>query len=233
LLSAGYSASEIVDILTGRLRQGEIDRARRLVMAGYGTQHAADYLEAAVVRRGGPTSAPPEPRRGTRMTDMAAARGRAGDPSPAAQSGASGLNASLKGLIRRYATHYGVDPALVHAMVDTESRGDADAVSSRGARGLMQLMPATARMLGVNPRDPADNLRGGIAYFAGLVRQFGDVPSALVAYNAGPTHAERVRRGDAVLYGESRRYLERIASLTGMTSYLPGTTGASGSAIAR
>ena len=128
----------------------------------------------------------------------------------------------MRDTIHRYATFYGVDPSLVHAMVDAESRGDQQAVSARGARGLMQLMPGTARMLGVNPHDPLDNLRGGIQYLAGLVRQFGDVSSALIAYNAGPTHAERVRRGEAVLYGETRRYLERIAGLTGVASYLPG-----------
>ena len=119
------------------------------------------------------------------------------------------MDASLLAVIHRYATQYGIDPALVRAVIDTESGGDHRAVSTRGARGLMQLMPATARMLGVNPHDPLDNLRGGVEYLAGLLRQFGDVPSALIAYNAGPTHAERVRRGDAVLYGETRRYLAR------------------------
>lgn len=110
---------------------------------------------------------------------------------------------------------YGVDAAVIDAMVSTESGGDPNALSTRGAVGLMQLMPATARMLGVNPLDPLENLRGGIAYFAGLLRQYGDTASALIAYNAGPTHADRVRRGEAVLYGETKRYLERIAGLTG------------------
>ena len=66
-------------------------------------------------------------------------------------------------------------------------------------------------MLGVNPYDPLENLRGGISYLAGLLQNFGNVRDALIAYNAGPQHAERVRRGLATPYGETQRYLDPIA----------------------
>jgi soluble lytic murein transglycosylase-like protein len=74
----------------------------------------------------------------------------------------------------------------------------------------MQLMPATAAALRVDPWDPLDNLRGGIAYLAALLRRYGTPMLALVAYNAGPQHAERVRAGRAVPYRETRRYLDAI-----------------------
>ena len=213
LLSTGYSAQEVVDILTGHLAKAEIDHARRLLLAGYGEQRAADYLDKAVAGR-----LCLLPGRGATSSANAVARARSVPRPSDLGLRDPRLDATLVSLARMH----GVDPVLVRAMVNTESGGQIAATSSRGALGLMQLMPGTARMLGVNPLDPYQNLQGGIAYLAGLVRQFGDVRSALVAYNAGPTHAERVRRGEAALYGETRRYLERIAGLTGVTSYLPG-----------
>jgi soluble lytic murein transglycosylase-like protein len=83
----------------------------------------------------------------------------------------------------------------------------------KGAIGLMQLMPGTAAMLGVNPRDPLDNLRGGIAYLSGLLRTYNDVRLALIAYNAGPDHANRVIRGEVTIFPETRRYLDDIGAI--------------------
>jgi soluble lytic murein transglycosylase-like protein len=107
--------------------------------------------------------------------------------------------------MRRYArqvelaaTEQGLDPALVHAVVQVESGYDALAVSPRGARGLMQLMPATASRLGVaDSFDPAANLRGGTRYLRMLIKAFdNDLPLALAAYNAGEgavrRHAMRI-----------------------------------------
>jgi len=96
------------------------------------------------------------------------------------------------------ATEQGLDPALVHAVVQVESGYDALAVSPRGARGLMQLMPATASRLGVaDSFDPAANLRGGTRYLRMLINAFNnDLPLALAAYNAGEgavrRHAMRI-----------------------------------------
>jgi soluble lytic murein transglycosylase-like protein len=124
-----------------------------------------------------------------------------------------GAPRDLEAQIRRYADAYQVDHRLVAAMIHQESNWQQASVSSKGALGLMQLMPATAAMLKVNPHDPVDNVRGGIAYLAGLLRTYGDLRHALIAYNAGPTHANQVIRGERSLFSETRRYLQAIATM--------------------
>lgn len=90
------------------------------------------------------------------------------------------------------AAEQGLDPALLHAVVQVESGYNAQAVSPRGATGLMQLMPATARQLGIgDARDPAANLRGGARHLHRLMVSFGDLPLALAAYNAGEAAVRR------------------------------------------
>lgn len=85
-----------------------------------------------------------------------------------------------------YADHYGVPRALVHAIIDTESSWHPDAVSPKGAVGLMQLMPATARTYGVRDRySVTDNISGGVQYLADLIKQFGDLRLVAAAYYAG------------------------------------------------
>jgi soluble lytic murein transglycosylase-like protein len=80
---------------------------------------------------------------------------------------------------------------LVKAVIQVESAGKADAVSNKGARGLMQLMPATARDLGVDANDPQENIEGGSRYLAQQLKKFGDPELALAAYNWGPSNVER------------------------------------------
>jgi len=93
------------------------------------------------------------------------------------------------------ATRHGLDPKLVHALVLVESGYRADAISPAGAGGLTQLMPATARDLGVRDRfDPADNLAAGAAFLARQILRFGDLKLALAAYNAGPERVARLGR---------------------------------------
>ena len=94
--------------------------------------------------------------------------------------------------------------------MQTESAFNPAARSHAGAIGLMQLMPSTARELGVNPFVPEQNIEGGVRYFSQLLRMFGGVELALVAYNAGPGFAQRYARGQAVLYGETREYVKRV-----------------------
>jgi len=134
---------------------------------------------------------------------------RQSGPASAAQVPSDELDAQ----IRRYADVYNIDYRLVGAIIRQESNGLQASRSGKGAIGLMQLMPATAAMLNVNPRDPVDNIRGGIAYLAGLLRTYGDLRHALIAYNAGPTHANQVIRGERGLFAETRRYLAAIATM--------------------
>jgi soluble lytic murein transglycosylase-like protein len=98
-------------------------------------------------------------------------------------------------LIRQIATETGLDPKLLHALVIVESAYDSQAISPVGARGLTQLMPATARELGVaDAFDREENLRGGARYLAAQIGRFGDLRLALAAYNAGPNRVARLGR---------------------------------------
>jgi soluble lytic murein transglycosylase-like protein len=91
------------------------------------------------------------------------------------------------------AERHGLDPKLLHALVVVESAYRADAVSSAGAGGLTQLMPATAAELGIRDRfDPWENVLGGADYLARQVLRFGDLRLALAAYNAGPARVARL-----------------------------------------
>jgi soluble lytic murein transglycosylase-like protein len=102
-----------------------------------------------------------------------------------------------------------VRPELVRAVIRIESAGDPKAVSHAGARGLMQVMPATGRRLGVEPGelfDPRTNVRAGVKYLALLLERYqGDLVSALVAYNAGPK-----RKGVIPRNGETEHYVRKV-----------------------
>ena len=196
---SGYSAREIADVLGGHLTRADLDQARARLMAGQPRPAVAEFLEAR-------WREPAVERAAARAADAANADLRRVAPVFAEQSWAH-LDADLVALARRH----GVAPELVRAVIAAESAGNSRAVSPAGAIGLMQLMPATAASLGVNPWQPIENLRGGISYLGGLLRVFGgDARLALIAYNAGPQHATRVRDGSAVAYRETRRYLEAI-----------------------
>ena len=97
-------------------------------------------------------------------------------------------NPQVEALIHKYARLYGVDPALVRAVMRHESGFNPGAVSPKGAQGLMQLMPGTAALMGVNnPFDPEQNVAGGVGYLRRCLDRFGhNVPLAVAAYNAGP-----------------------------------------------
>jgi soluble lytic murein transglycosylase-like protein len=117
-------------------------------------------------------------------------------------------------LLREMARKHGVPFQLLRAVAAVESGFRKDAVSPAGARGLMQLMPATARDLGVDPDKPRENVEGGARYLAFLLKHFGEVPLALAAYNAGPG---RVKRAGNVVpeIPETKRYVQSVMSLAG------------------
>jgi len=121
-------------------------------------------------------------------------------------------------LIREHANLHGLSPDLVRAVIQAESNFNPYAISPKGAMGLMQLMPATARELGVaNPFHPEDNIRGGVSYLAGLLARYDhNVELALAAYNAGPGSVERY--GAVPPYRETKNYVKKITAAAGAAS---------------
>lgn len=119
----------------------------------------------------------------------------------------------LRSVIGPAASKYDLDPNLVAAVIWTESSGDPNAVSVKGARGLMQLMPETAKELGVTRiMDPGQNVDGGTRYLRQLMDQHnGDLQLALAAYNAGPGAVARY--GGIPPYRETQHYVQKVMSL--------------------
>jgi soluble lytic murein transglycosylase-like protein len=113
-------------------------------------------------------------------------------------------------LIQRTAARYGLDPALLAALTRAESNFNPRAVSHAGAQGLTQLMPATARGLGVtDPFDPAQNLDGGARFLSDMLRRYhGDANLAIAAYNAGPGAVDRY--GGIPPYAETQRHVAKV-----------------------
>ena len=116
---------------------------------------------------------------------------------------------------------YALKPELLEAVAWAESRFRADALSPKGARGVMQLMPETARDLGVDAADLRQNVRGGAAYLSAMLGRFGgDLAKGLAAYNAGPGAVERF--GGVPPFAETRAY---VASIMGRLNALPQMEG--------
>jgi hypothetical protein len=111
-------------------------------------------------------------------------------------------------MAKRAAQRHGIPEHLFLRLVQQESGWRPDAVSHKGAIGLAQLMPETARLLGVDPRDPRQNLEGGARYLAAQYRTFGSWRLALAAYNAGPGAVEK--HGGVPPYKETRNYVRVI-----------------------
>jgi soluble lytic murein transglycosylase-like protein len=143
---------------------------------------------------------PPHDDFATALTDATAHGAR---PAP------SSTSTSFDGIIQRAAAASGISADLVHAVVRAESDYNPSCRSSAGAMGLMQLMPGTARGLGVSdPWDPEQNVLGGARYLRQQLDHFGDIRLALAAYNAGPGAVQR--HGGVPPYQETQTYVRRV-----------------------
>ena len=122
----------------------------------------------------------------------------------------TGGEAEYESLIDQAASRNGVDPAILHGLIEQESGFDPSATSSAGAAGLTQLMPGTASSLGVaNPLDPAESIEGGARYLGQLMGQFGgNAEDALAAYNAGPGAVQQY--GGVPPYSETQSYVSKV-----------------------
>ena len=210
----GVAGAELVTLTTGRtlsVRAVTVTGARAvLALRGGGEMTCA----AALIARVAPDEVPhPEPLVESATTDEPTDGAAVPvSPSVAAHQRLSQA-ASYEGVIAEAAKRHNVDPRLVHAVITVESRYQPLARSAKGAMGMMQLMPGTARDLRVlNPYDAAANIDGGVRYLRQLLDRF-ELRLALAAYNAGAGTVERF--GGVPPYPETRSYVARVLQLVG------------------
>jgi soluble lytic murein transglycosylase-like protein len=132
-------------------------------------------------------------------------------PAPEAKPATPG---NFDAIIASAAQRHGLSEDLIRAVIQAESAFDPRAVSTAGAKGLMQLMDETAKGLGVRDAfDPAQNVEGGVRFLRLMLDRYGNVPLALAAYNAGPGAVDRY--GGIPPYAETQRYVKKVLGLCG------------------
>ncbi|HEY5194131.1 MAG TPA: lytic transglycosylase domain-containing protein [Solirubrobacteraceae bacterium] len=203
--STGVPEGELAVAQRVRQLQALIEQARQVSVSG-----VAPGTTPTTVSMGAPSQAP--------AGDFAAAlqaATTADSPSPVgAQSesaaGAGAGSSEYDPVIEQAAERYGVDPAVLHGLIQQESGFDPSAQSSAGASGLTQLMPGTAASMGVaNPLNPAESIEGGARYLSQLMGQFGgNTEDALAAYNAGPGAVQQY--GGIPPYAETQSYVSKV-----------------------
>lgn len=121
--------------------------------------------------------------------------------------------ADIDAIIKKYADQYGVSEVLIRALIQVESNFNPKAISSAGAKGLMQLMPIHTDKQGIDPYDPDQNVKTGMGYLSHLLVKYNDLELALAAYNAGETNVDKY--GGVPPFKETQLYVKKIMTLLG------------------
>ena len=219
--SASAKARELAELLTMQMLQSSLSLAGDSTSEGSAASGSATFSSAHAFLQAyranlaageEPLSSAPAP-----VPIPSQLKELSGDGSdvvlPAVQRSQSrGDSSWLDPVIAKASSKYGVDAGLIRAVIKAESGFNPQAVSSAGARGLMQLMPATARSLGVNDSfDPEQNVMGGTRFLKDMLKRYdGDVDAALAAYNWGPGNVDKRPEN---LPRETRNYLARVKQL--------------------
>jgi len=166
-------------------------------------------LAASPMRAASPSAPAPEPVERTAMVVRADPRTGRLVRTIVSRPKAAQPSMDIGKLVEQAARAHDVDPLLVHSMIQVESNYNPNAVSPKGAQGLMQLTPSTARMLGVSDSfDPGQNIEGGVKYLKYLQSVYKDDRLALAAYNAGPGAVEKYK--SIPPYPETRNYVNQV-----------------------
>ncbi len=188
-----------------RQLQALIEQTRQVSVSGMPDQrHGQRHLGSLITGTGGDFAAALQ---AATTADASCAYRRRQSESVA---GAAGDGSEYNSVIEQAAERYGVDPAVLHGLIQQESGFDPGAQSSAGASGLTQLMPGTASSMGVaNPLNPTESIEGGARYLSQLMSQFGgNTEDALAAYNAGPGAVQQY--GGIPPYAETQSYVSKV-----------------------
>ncbi|HSZ15430.1 MAG TPA: lytic transglycosylase domain-containing protein [Solirubrobacteraceae bacterium] len=213
-ISAGVTASELAASQRVQQLQSLIESARQVAAGGVLSTGAASTGTTATAGYSGSPATGADfasTLQAATTADAASATGAAG-AYPSLVQGAAGSESASQydALIEQAAARNGLDPAVLHGLIQQESDFNPSAGSSAGAQGLTQLMPGTASSLGVaNPLDPAESIEGGARYLSQMMAKFGgNTEDALAAYNAGPGAVQQY--GGIPPYAETQSYVANV-----------------------